>query len=90
VSIDARFHAAWQLVRAGRHAAAALALDDLLAAAGANPRRADILYWSARSHAAAGNRALARARIAELLRAHPDSWHRADAEALNSLLNHDQ
>jgi tetratricopeptide (TPR) repeat protein len=76
---DGAFQEAWALHRAGDHDAAARAFDALLERAGLGGRRADVLYWSARSHDAAGRTAIARARFDELVRAHPDAWHAADA-----------
>ena len=80
--VDARFHTAWQLLGAGHAAAAATALDGLLGDKLDEARRADVLFWSAQAHATAGQLPRARERLETLLRDHPSSWHRADAEDL--------
>ena len=79
--VDSAFHRAWLLVRAGHHASAAHAFDELRAVT-EGPRRSDILYWSARSHLEAGHLELARLRLEELLRDHPAAWHRPHAQTL--------
>jgi hypothetical protein len=82
VDVDAGFHIAWRRLASGDHAGAAAALDELLASGLDDGRRADVLFWSARAHAAAGRPDRARARLEQLLRDHPSAWHRADAEEL--------
>jgi TolA-binding protein len=82
ILLDARFQSAWRLYRAGQYDEAAAGFDRLLAAYGDGPRRGDLLFWSGRAHLLAGRPAVGRARLEELLRAHPEAWHAPDARVL--------
>jgi len=78
---DSGFAQAWQLYRAGRTDAASYAFDALLAQE-LGERRADVLFWSARSHQAGGRNDAASRHLQELLRTFPSSWHAAQARTL--------
>ncbi len=80
-TVDDAFAEAWRLARAGRHDAASFAFDALEDRPDLGARRADVLYWSAQSHARAGRSDIARTRLEHLVRAYPNAWHTERARA---------
>lgn len=77
---DIAFRAAWERLHAGRAAEAAKAFDELSRRPSLDQgRRADALYWAARSYQQAGDLGSAQSRAEQLAEREPSAWHAPQA-----------
>ena len=80
VDYDAEFQRGWRSLQEGRAREAAMVFDALALAPNLDPaRRGDVLFWSARAHAAAGDAKEAEERADSVASTAPASWYASDA-----------